>query len=171
MAIFPGWKAPDFMTETGIGPIRFHTWGHGCWRIVLTHPGDYSIHSLRAGLRWARTRAQPVRLLGLAPMTPALLAGVIPLPSTRAAAEVPDFPIVHDETGHIAALWRGVTVDVGPGGGDMEEHAAFIVDPGNTVRSTLIHPVATERDFNDIIRVAHGLGAGCPPLKQTPRAA
>ncbi|GBQ68122.1 peroxidase [Komagataeibacter intermedius NRIC 0521] len=129
------------------------------------------MHSLRAGLRWARTRAQPVRLLGLAPITPAPLSGVIPLPSAGAAADMPDFPIVHDETGHIAALWRGVTVDVGPGGEDMEEHAAFIVDPDNTVRSTLIHPASTERNFNDIIRVAHGLGAGCPSLKQTPRAA
>ncbi|GBQ42936.1 peroxiredoxin [Komagataeibacter europaeus] len=171
MAISPGWKAPDFMTDTTMGPIRFHAWGHGCWRIVLTHPAGYSTQSLRAGIRWARTCVQPVRLLGLSPLHSPRLADMPPHPSAITLPAMPDFPVIHDETGHIASLWRGIEVDVGPENPALEEHAAFIIDPDNTVRSTLLHPPATEQDFATVIHVARGFGIDCAPLRHIPRAA
>ncbi|WP_395370860.1 peroxidase [Komagataeibacter diospyri] len=171
MAISPGWTAPDFVTETNMGLIRFHTWGHGCWRIVLTHPADYTMQSLRAGIRWARTCPQPVRLLGLSPVHPPRLADAQTHPNAIALPDVPDFPVIHDDMGRIAGLWQGVAVDVGPENPALEEHAAFIIDPDNTVRSTLLHSPVTGHDFGQIIRAARGFGIGCARLRHAPRAA
>ncbi|NVN37369.1 thioredoxin domain-containing protein [Komagataeibacter swingsii] len=171
MALFPGQTAPDFMTATNMGLIRFPAWGHGCWRIVLTHPADYSTHSLRAGIRWARTCPQPVSLLGLSPVHAPRLADVSPRPVAIARPDRPHLPVIHDDTGRIASLWRGVAGDVGPEDPALEEHAAFLIDPGNTVRSTLLHPPVTGQDFGEVIRVARVFGIGCAPLRHAPRAA
>lgn len=167
MALSPGWKAPDFTTGTTAGPIRFHNWGYGCWRIVLTHPGDYSTHSLRAGIRWARTGSPPVHLLGLSPVH-GIMAGT----SANPCGFPPlGLPVIHDETGQIAALWRGVTADIGPVGIPQDEHAVFIVDPTNTIRGTLTGPAAGGRDFAEVIGMARGLGVEQPPLNRARRAA
>lgn len=171
MALSPGRTAPDFMTATNMGLIRFPAWGHGCWRIVLTHPADYSTHSLRAGIRWAGTCPQPVFLLGLSPVRASCLADVPPHPVAIARPDMPHLPVIDDDTGRIAGLWRGIAVDVGPEDPALEEHAAFLIDPGNIIRSTLLHPPVTGQDFGVVIRVARGFGIGCAPLRHAPRAA
>ncbi|MCE2563217.1 peroxiredoxin [Komagataeibacter sp. FNDCF1] len=170
MALFPGWQAPDFATDTTTGPIRFHAWGQDCWRIVLTHPGDYSLPSLRAALHRARTGIPDLRLLGLSPLSMPqhdhMPNGMMVTP------DMPDFTIIHDDADHIRAMWQGIAVDTGPTGIPDDEHAVFIVDPKHVIRGTISYPPAPGlRDFEEVIRIMLELDNGCSTLEPTRYAA
>ena len=172
MALFPGWQAPDFTTDTTTGPIRFHEWGQGCWRIVLTHPGDYSPHSLRQALRRIRSHMVDIYLLGLSPLpAPEATPGGVALPGTTALAGLAQFATITDDPAPIRALWRGIAVDAGQDSDQMEEHAVFIVDPANRIYSTITYPPATGRNFDEVLRVVPEPEPGCPTLKPARRAA
>lgn len=174
MALFPGWQAPDFMIATPTGPISFHAWHRGRWRIVLTHPGDYTAHSLRLALPQIRGSGTGLHLLGLSPFPlPEPETGIVPYPGMPSlSGPGAAVTIIQDDTGHVRTLWRGTAVDAGPEDAMTDAHAVFIVDPVNTIRSTIIYPVAaTGRDFDEILRVLSALDTGHPTLDQARRAA
>lgn len=160
MALFPGWTAPDFTTETAEGPIHFHAWLDGGWGIVVTHPDDYSLRSLRGAAAWARSCTRPVKLLGLSSRKRnAFVAGI------------PDFPIVQGDAERIASLWRGATTDVGSNDAPFDEHAVFIVNAARTIQTTISYPSSCDRNFGEIIQVMKAFDAGCHSTQRTRRAA
>ncbi|GBQ51557.1 peroxidase [Komagataeibacter sucrofermentans] len=160
MPLCPGWKAPDFNADTTAGPICFHKWGSGCWRIVVTHPSDYDPRDFLAGIQWARNCLSPILILGLHgheyQEEKDIFAGF-----GNAIVSEPNFANVLDISGSIAALWQGIAVDAGPAYAPLEEHAVFIVDEINTIRATLTYFGTTGRKFESIIRLARGIGVGC----------
>lgn len=160
MPLSPGWKAPDFMADTTAGPIRFRTWGSGCWRIVVTHLSDYDPCDFLAGIQWARNNLSPILFLGLYGHEyrdeKNVSAG-----SGNAIMSESNFVNILGDSENIAALWQGIAVDTGPVYAPVEEHAVFIVDEMNIIRATLAYSGATCRKFDSIIRLARGTGVGC----------
>lgn len=172
MALFPGWQAPDFTIDTTTGPIRFHAWGQGCWRIVMTHPGDYSPHSLRLALRQIRSGTASIHLLGLSPFPDADQDRDMMVRSgATALADLTDLATVTDDTARVMALWQGIAVDAGQDSPPVEMHAAFIVDPENRIHSTVTYPPATGRDFAEVLRVLPEPAPHCCPTLESARHA
>ncbi|MCQ9156648.1 thioredoxin domain-containing protein [Acidomonas methanolica] len=156
MALFPGWTAPDFRADTTAGPISFHSWLDGCWGIVIMRPGDFSPQTLRSAAVWAQSRPRPVKLLGLSSAGRSAAEGAGHQVITS-AADISDFPIIRNDAGNVAALWRGVDVDVGPAGAPIAEHVVFVVDPARTIRTTLSYPSSRDRDLAELIRCVDAL--------------
>ncbi|MBB2168873.1 peroxiredoxin [Gluconacetobacter aggeris] len=156
MALFPGWQAPDFAAETNAGPIHFHTWLQGSWGIVITHPADYDLDSLRRAVAWALGRTQPVRLLGLSPRR------------DNDSPHGPGFTMVTaQDANRVARVWQGVMQDIGDivPATPMAERTVYVVDPDLTIRTTLSHPPARGRHFTDIIQATEALGLEDIPLR------
>jgi thioredoxin-dependent peroxiredoxin len=170
MALFPGWTAPDFAAETTAGQIRFHAWLDNGWGVVVTHPGDYSLQSLLGAVAWARSCARPIKLLGLSSAGRHAEDGMA-LPAAAVVADIPDFPIIQDDTGRIASLWRGVTTDVASTGAPFDDHVVFIVDSARTIRTTISYPPSRDRNFVEIIEVVEAFDTGCHSARHTRRAA
>ncbi|MDT8871450.1 peroxiredoxin [Komagataeibacter rhaeticus] len=161
------------MIATPTGPISFHAWHRGSWRIVLTHPGitpptacAWPCRRYAAAEQGFTCWACPLPAAGTGSGNCALSRHAV---AERAGAVV---SIIQDDTGHVRTLWRGTAVDAGPEDAMTDAHAVFIVDPVNTIRSTIIYPVtATGRDFDEILRVLSALDTGHPTLDHARRAA
>ena len=162
MSLRLGEIAPDFTQDSTEGPIHFHQWLGNGWGVLFSHPKDFTPVCTTELGTVARLKNEfdkrNVKVIGLSvdPVSDhARWANDIK--ETQGAA--PNYPILGDADYKVSKLYDMLPAAVS---GDPSKRTpadnltvrnVFIIGPDKKVRLILVYPMATGRNFNEILRV------------------
>ncbi|HXP75254.1 MAG TPA: peroxiredoxin [Stellaceae bacterium] len=162
MSLRLGEIAPDFTQESTEGPIHFHQWAGNSWVVLFSHPKDFTPVCTTELGTVAKLKGEfdkrNVKVIGLS---------VDPVGDhTRWASDIketqgtaPNYPILGDADYKVSKLYDMLPAAVS---GDPSKRTpadnltvrnVFIVGPDKKVRLILVYPMATGRNFTEILRV------------------
>ena len=153
--------APNFDAETTQGKINFHKWAGDSWVVLFSHPKDFtpvcttelgSLESIKHEFD-----KRNVKIIGLS---------VDPISDHKKWSEdikevtgyKPSYPIIGDENLHVAKLYGllpGSTSGSSKGrtaADNQTVRTVFIIGPDKKVKLFLTYPMATGRNFLEILR-------------------
>jgi len=169
--------APDFTQETTEGPIHFHEWLGNSWGVLFSHPKDFTPVCTTELGQVARMKAEfdkrGVKVIGLSVDTKIdHAAWAKDIRETQGAA--PNFPIIADADYKVSKLYDMLPEAVS---GDPAKRTpadnltvrnVFIVAPDKKIRLILVYPMATGRNFDEILRVIDSMQLGDKHKVATP---
>ncbi len=166
MTLQIGSTAPDFEAETTKGPIRFHDWIGDSWCVMFSHPKDFTpVCTTELGFM-AKVKpefdARNCKIIGLS---------VDPVENHEEWAKdieetqgtLPNFPMIGDTDLKVAKLYgmlpagAGETSDGRTAMDNMTVRTVFIIGPDKKVKLMISYPMATGRNFHEILRVLDSL--------------
>jgi len=177
MSLRLGEIAPDFTQESTEGPIHFHQWAGNSWVVLFSHPKDFTPVCTTELGTMARLKPEfdkrNVKVIGLS---------VDPVGDhTRWASDIketqgtaPNYPILGDADYKVSKLYDMLPAAVS---GDPSKRTpadnltvrnVFIVGPDKKVRLILVYPMATGRNFTEILRVIDSMELGDKHRVATP---
>ena len=153
--------APDFKAKTTIGDISFHEWLGDSWGVLFSHPKDFTpICTTELG---SLARMKPefdnrnVKVIGLSvdPVSDHVkwLDDIKDVTGNK-----PDYPIIADENLEIAKLYNMLEGDAGVTSmgrtavDNQTVRTVFIIRPDKRIGLYLTYPMATGRNFLEILR-------------------
>ncbi len=158
--------APDFTINTTQGEISFHSWIGEGWAILFSHPKDFTpVCTTELGsLAKLETEfaERNVKVIGLSVDSVkdhnAWLDDIEEVTTAR-----PTYPIIADSELIIAKLYGMLQSSIE--GGSENRTAAdnqtvrtvFVVGPDKRIKLFLTYPMATGRNFNELLRVIDSL--------------
>ena len=153
--------APDFKAMTTEGEISFHDWLGDSWGVLFSHPKDFTpvctteLGSL-AGMK-ADFDSRNVKVIGLSvdgvDDHNKWLEDIKDVTGTR-----PNYPIIADQDLKVAKLFNMLegdagTTSMGRTAVDNETvRTVFIIRPDKRIGLFLTYPMATGRNFHEILR-------------------
>jgi alkyl hydroperoxide reductase subunit AhpC len=166
MALQIGDTAPDFRAETTEGPIGFHDWIGDSWAVLFSHPKDFTpVCTTELGYM---AKIQPdferrnVKIIGLS---------VDPVDRhTQWASDIeetqghaPNYPMIGDVDFNVSKLYGMLPASVE--GDPLERTPAdnqtvrnvFVIGPDKKIKLVLVYPMATGRNFDEVLRVIDSL--------------
>ena len=153
--------APDFKAKTTIGDISFHEWLGDSWGVLFSHPKDFTpVCTTELG---SLAKMKPefdkrnVKVIGLS---------VDPVDDHNkwlndindVAGLKPEYPIIADEKLEIAKLYSMLEGDAGVTSmgrtavDNQTVRTVFIIRPDKRIGLFLTYPMATGRNFLEILR-------------------
>ena len=158
--------APDFTASTTNGEISLHDWIGEGWAILFSHPKDFTpvctteLGSL-AKLETEFTKRN-VKVMGLSvdPVNDhtAWLDDIEEVTKAR-----PKYPIIADSELQVAKLYGMLptSIDGSSDGRTALENqtvrTVFVIGPDKRIKLFLTYPMATGRNFNELLRVIDSL--------------
>ena len=153
--------APDFTAKTTIGDISFHEWLGDSWGVLFSHPKDFTpVCTTELG---SLARMKPefdkrnVKVIGLSvdPVSDHVkwLDDIKDVTGMK-----PDYPIIADEDLKIAKLYNMLEGDAGTTSmgrtavDNQTVRTVFIIRPDKRVGLFLTYPMATGRNFLELLR-------------------
>ena len=166
MALQLGDTAPDFEADTTAGRIRFHEWLGDSWGILFSHPKDFTPVcttelGAMAGLKSEFDR-RDVKILGLS-VDPVSDHARWAQDIEDVTGHAPNYPLVGDSDLAVAKLYGMLPADAGStsqgrtAATNQTVRSVFVVDPAKKIRLILTYPMATGRNFQEILRVIDSL--------------
>lgn len=158
-----GDKAPSFKVATTQGDIDFPADYKGRWKILFSHPSDFTpictSEFVMFGKMEEEFAALNCQLVGLS--VGALNSHIAWLRTIRERIEFKGlknvdikFPLVADATMEVARMYGMIQ----PGASSTAAvRAVFFIDPKDTIRAIIYYPLALGRNFDEIKRVLIGL--------------
>jgi thioredoxin-dependent peroxiredoxin len=158
--------APDFEADTTAGRIRFHDWLGDSWGILFSHPKDFTPVcttelGAMAGLKSEFDRRN-VKILGLS-VDPVSDHAMWAQDIEDVTGHAPNYPLVGDSDLAVAKLYGMLPADAGStsqgrtAATNQTVRSVFVVDPAKKIRLILTYPMATGRNFHEILRVIDSL--------------
>jgi alkyl hydroperoxide reductase subunit AhpC len=162
MSLRLGEIAPDFTQDSTDGPINFHQWLGNSWGVLFSHPKDFTPVCTTELGTVARLKGEfdkrNVKVIGLSvdPVSDHT-RWANDIKETQGAA--PNYPILGDADYKVSKLYDMLPAAVS---GDPSKRTpadnltvrnVFIIGPDKKVRLILVYPMATGRNFNEILRV------------------
>jgi alkyl hydroperoxide reductase subunit AhpC len=166
MGIRIGETAPDFEAETTEGRIRFHEWLGESWGVLFSHPKDFTpVCTTELGYL-ARLKpefdARNVKVIGLS---------VDPVDRHQAWARdieetqgfAPNYPLIGDPLLTISKLYDMLPAEAGESCegrtavDNQTVRTVYVIGPDKKVRLMISYPMATGRNFDEILRVIDAL--------------
>lgn len=158
--------APDFEAETTEGRIRFHDWLGDSWGILFSHPKDFTPVcttelGAMAGLK-SEFDQRDVKILGLS-VDPVSDHAKWAQDIKDVTGYAPNYPLVGDSDLMVAKLYGMLPADAGnssqgrTAATNQTVRSVFVVDPAKKIRLILTYPMATGRNFQEILRVIDSL--------------
>lgn len=166
MALRIGDTAPDFEAETTQGRIRFHDWLGKSWGVLFSHPKDFTpVCTTELG---ALAKLEPefakrdVKVIGLSvdPVTD----------HTRWLGDIRDvtggdvrYPLIGDSDLAVAKLYDMLPADAGEtsqgrtAATNQTVRTVYIVGPDKLIKAMLIYPMASGRNFDEVLRLIDSL--------------
>jgi thioredoxin-dependent peroxiredoxin len=162
MTLRLGEIAPDFTQDSTEGPIHFHQWLGTGWGVLFSHPKDFTPVCTTELGTVAKLKGEfdkrGVKVIGLS---------VDPVGDhTRWANDIketqgtaPNYPILGDGDYKVSKLYDMLPAAVS---GDPSKRSpadnltvrnVFIIGPDKKIRLILVYPMATGRNFQEILRV------------------
>ncbi len=153
--------APDFQAKTTIGDISFHEWLGDSWGVLFSHPKDFTpVCTTELG---SLARLKPefdkrnVKVIGLSvdPVSDHVkwLEDIKDVTGNK-----PDYPIIADEDLKIAKLYNMLEGDAGTTSmgrtavDNQTVRTVFIIRPDKRIGLFLTYPMATGRNFLELLR-------------------
>lgn len=166
MTIQLGDIAPDFEAATTEAPIRFHEWLDDSWAILFSHPKDFTpVCTTELGYV-AKLKPEfdkrNVKILGLS---------IDPVEDHNAWAKdieetqglAPNYPLIGDPDLTVAKLFGMIHPNAT--GAAKDRTAAdnatvrnvYIIGPDKKIKLIITYPMATGRNFDELLRVIDSL--------------
>ena len=153
--------APDFQAKTTIGDISFHEWLGDSWGVLFSHPKDFTpVCTTELG---SLAKLKPefdkrnVKVIGLS--VDPVSDHVKWLEDIKdVTGKNPDYPIIADEDLKIAKLYNMLEGDAGTTSmgrtavDNQTVRTVFIIRPDKRVGLFLTYPMATGRNFLELLR-------------------
>jgi alkyl hydroperoxide reductase subunit AhpC len=153
--------APDFKAKTSAGDISFHEWLGDSWGVLFSHPKDFTpVCTTELG---SLAKMKPefekrnVKVIGLSvdPVSDHVkwLDDIKDVTGTK-----PDYPIIADEKLEVAKLYSMLEGDAGVTSmgrtavDNQTVRTVFIIRPDKRIGLFLTYPMATGRNFLEILR-------------------
>ena len=153
--------APNFEAETTQGKINFHKWAGDSWVVLFSHPKDFtpvcttelgSLQSIKSEFD-----KRNVKIIGLS---------VDPISDHKkwiddieeVTGHKPNYPIIGDENLHVAKLYGLLPGSISGSSKDRTAvdnqtvRSVFIIGPDKKIKLFLTYPMATGRNFLEILR-------------------
>jgi alkyl hydroperoxide reductase subunit AhpC len=166
MSLRLGDIAPDFTQESSEGPIHFHQWAGHSWVVLFSHPKDFTpVCTTELGMV-AKLKDEfdkrNVKVIGLS-VDPAgdHVRWATDIKETQGTA--PNYPILADADFKVSKLYGMLPAEAS---GDPSKRTpadnqtvrnVFVVGPDKKIRLILVYPMATGRNFDEILRVIDSL--------------
>ena len=153
--------APDFKAKTTIGDISFHEWLGDSWGVLFSHPKDFTpVCTTELG---SLARMKPefdkrnVKVIGLS--VDPVADHVKWLDDIKDVTGMkPDYPIIADEDLKIAKLYNMLEGDAGTTSmgrtavDNQTVRTVFIIRPDKRICLFITYPMATGRNFMELLR-------------------
>ena len=158
-----GEKAPAFEAVTTQGKINFPSDFKGKWKILFSHPADFTpvctSEFMTFGKMADEFEALNCQLIGLS--VDGLYSHIAWLRTIKDKIEYKGmknieihFPLIDDVSMKVAKLYGMIQ----PGESETSAvRAVFFIDPKDTIRTIMYYPLALGRNFDEIKRVLIGL--------------
>ena len=158
--------APDFTTNTTLGEISFHEWIGNGWVVLFSHPKDFTPVCTTELGALAKLESEfskrDVKVIGLSVDSVndhiAWLDDIEEVTTTR-----PKYPIIADKDLKIAKLYGMLQTSVeGSSEGrtavdNQTVRTVFVIGPDKKIKLFLTYPMATGRNFNELLRTIDSL--------------
>ena len=155
-------EAPNFTAETTEGKINFHDWIGDSWAILFSHPKDFTpVCTTELGYM-AKLKPEfdkrNTKVIGLS-VDPVdnHARWAQDIAETQGAA--PNYPMIGDTDLTVSKLYNMLPeeTDGGSDGRTAADNATvrtvFIIGPDKKIKLMLAYPMATGRNFDEILRV------------------
>jgi len=154
--------APDFTQDSTDGPINFHQWAGDSWVVLFSHPKDFTPVCTTELGTVARLKGEfdkrNVKVIGLSvdPVSDHK-RWANDIRETQGAAL--NYPVIGDADFKVSKLYDMLPAEVS---GDPSKRTpadnqtvrnVFIIAPDKKIRLILVYPMATGRNFDEILRV------------------
>ena len=166
MSLRIGSEAPDFTAETTEGSINFHEWLGDGWGLLFSHPKDFTpVCTTELG---SVAKLKPefdkrgIKAIGLSVDSVAdHLAWSKDIEETQGAAV--NYPMIGDEDLAVAKLYGMLPAETS---GSAEGRTAadnltvrnvYVIGTDKQIKLMLTYPMATGRNFDEILRVIDSL--------------
>lgn len=157
MSLRLGDIAPDFLAQTTEGPIKFHEWMEDGWAILFSHPKDFTpvctTELGEAAKLKDKFATRNVKLIGLSVDDMSNHEGWLKDIKTSQGYEV-NYPIIADSEKLIAAQYDMIHPEVDD---TFTVRTVFVIGPDKRIKLMLTYPMATGRNFEEIMRVVDSL--------------
>ena len=166
MTLQLGDTAPDFTAETTEGTINFHEWIGDGWAILFSHPKDFTpvcttelgyVAKIKPELDKRNCKA-----IGLSvDSVEDHVAWSKDIEETQGQA--PNYPMIGDPDLEVAKLYGMIHPNVsGNAKGrtavdNMTVRTVFVIGPDKAIKLMITYPMATGRNFDEILRVIDSL--------------
>ena len=153
--------APDFKAKTSEGDISFHDWIGDGWGVLFSHPKDFTPVCTTELGTLAKMKpefdARNVKVIGLSvdPVSDHVkwLEDIKDVTGNK-----PNYPIIADEKLEVAKLYNMLEDDAGVESmgrtavDNQTVRTVFIIRPDKRIGLFLTYPMATGRNFDEILR-------------------
>ena len=153
--------SPDFKAKTQEGDISFHEWLGDSWGVLFSHPKDFTPVCTTELGALAKMKpefdARNVKVIGLSvdPVSDHVkwLEDIKDVTGNK-----PNYPIIADEKLEVAKLYNMLEDDAGVESmgrtavDNQTVRTVFIIRPDKRIGLFLTYPMATGRNFNEILR-------------------
>jgi alkyl hydroperoxide reductase subunit AhpC len=162
MALRLGDTAPDFTAETTEGTINFHEWLGDSWGILFSHPKDFTpVCTTELGYMASIKPdfdQRNVKVIGLS-VDPVENHGRWSADIEDATGHAPNYPVIGDTDLKVAKLYDMLPAET-PGTSEGRTAAdnltvrnVFVIGPDKKIKLMIVYPMATGRNFDEILRV------------------
>ena len=153
--------APDYNAKTQEGDISFHEWLGDSWGVLFSHPKDFTPVCTTELGTLAKMKpefdARNVKVIGLSvdPVSDHVkwLEDIKDVTGNK-----PNYPIIADEKLEVAKLYNMLEDDAGVESmgrtavDNQTVRTVFIIRPDKRIGLFLTYPMATGRNFDEILR-------------------
>jgi len=162
MALRLGDTAPNFTAETTEGPIDFHEWLGDSWGILFSHPKDFTpvcttelgyVASIKPDFD-----KRNVKVIGLS-VDPVENHSRWSSDIRDATGHAPNYPMIGDTDLKVAKLYDMLpaatsgTSEGRTAADNMTVRNVFVIGPDKKIKLMIVYPMATGRNFDEILRV------------------
>ncbi len=162
MSLRIGSEAPDFTAQTAEGTINFHEWIGDGWCLLFSHPKDFTpVCTTELG---SVAKLKPefdkrgIKAIGLSVDSVAdHIAWSKDIEETQGVAV--NYPLIGDEDLAVAKLYGMLPAET-PGSAEGRTAAdnltvrnVYLIGPDKQIKLILVYPMATGRNFDEILRV------------------
>ena len=162
MALRLGDTAPNFTAETTEGTIDFHSWLGDSWGVLFSHPKDFTpVCTTELGYMASikpEFDKRNVKVIGLS-VDPVENHARWSQDIKDATGYAPNYPVIGDTDLAVAKLYDMLPASTtGTSEGrtavdNLTVRTVFVIGPDKKIKLMFVYPMATGRNFDEILRV------------------
>jgi len=162
MALRLGDTAPNFKAETTQGAIDFHEWLGDSWGVLFSHPKDFTpVCTTELGYMASIKPdfdKRNVKIIGLS-VDPVENHAKWANDIQDATGHTPNYPVIGDTDLNVAKLYdmlpatTGGTSEGRTAADNLTVRNVFVIGPDKKIKLMIVYPMATGRNFDEILRV------------------